>query len=61
MLNRKGRMYKMVAPLDVFTVDEQQAVIGFFGWESVKPREIYRRMLPQYGDAVLSREECTSG
>ncbi|XP_021930927.1 histone-lysine N-methyltransferase SETMAR-like [Zootermopsis nevadensis] len=43
----------MVATLAVCTVEEQRAIIRFLWLEGVKPREVHRRMLQQYGDACI--------
>ena len=50
--------YKMAAPLETCTREEQRSVIRFLCSEGVKPIEIYRRMkLFQYGDACLSQQQ----
>ncbi|PNF34305.1 hypothetical protein B7P43_G16292 [Cryptotermes secundus] len=49
--------YKMAAPLETCTREEQRSVIRFLCSEGVKPIEIYRRMKFQYGDACLSQQQ----
>ncbi len=43
------------APLCESTFEEQRAVIRFLLSEKVKPAEIYRRMLAQYGPSCMNR------
>lgn len=45
----------MDAPLASCTTTEQRAVIRFLESEGVKPAEIHRRMLVQYGSACIHR------
>ena len=49
--------YKMAAPLETCTREEQRSVIRFLCSEGVKPIEIYRRMKFQCGDACLSQQQ----
>ncbi len=44
-----------VAPLRESTHEEQRAVIRFLMSEKVKPSEIYRRMVSQYGESCMNR------
>jgi len=39
----------MDAPLQDYTIEEQGGVLRFLWVEGVKPVEIHRRMLAQYG------------
>ncbi|PNF29048.1 hypothetical protein B7P43_G14049 [Cryptotermes secundus] len=54
---RSQHQYKMAAPLETCTREEQRSVIRFLRSEGVKPIEIYRRMKFQYGDACLSQQQ----
>jgi len=45
----------MAVPLSIITVVEQRSVIRFLWSEGVKPSEIYRSMMVQYGDSCLSQ------
>jgi hypothetical protein len=43
----------MEAPLSECTISEQRAVIRFLWAEGIKPSDIHRRMLVQYGDKCI--------
>ena len=43
------------APLQVCTIEEQRDVVPFLWAEGVKPVEIHRRMLAQYGQRTMSQ------
>ena len=45
----------MDAPLQDCTIEEQRGVVRFLWAEGVKPVEIYRRMLAQYGQSTMSQ------
>jgi hypothetical protein len=47
----------MEDPLYEFTINEQHAVIRFLWAEGIKPSEIHRRMLVQYGDKCIGQRE----
>ena len=48
----------MDAPLQDCTIEEQHGVVRFvWGAEGVKPVEIHRRMLAQYGQSTVSRRK----
>jgi hypothetical protein len=46
----------MEAPLSECTISEQHAVIRFLWAEGIKPSEIHRRMLVQYGDECIGQK-----
>jgi hypothetical protein len=39
------------------TISEQRAVIRFLWAEGIKPSEIHRRMLVQYGDKCIGQKK----
>ena len=41
-------------PLQDYTIEEQGGVVRFLWTEGVKPVEIHRRMLAQYGQSTMS-------
>ena len=45
----------MDAPLQDCTVEEQRGVVRFLWAEVVKPAEIHRRMLAQYGQSTMTQ------
>jgi len=45
----------MDAPLQDCTIEEQHGVVRFLWAEGVKPVEIQRRMLAQYGQSTMSQ------
>jgi len=47
----------MDVPLQDCTIEEQRGVVRFVWAEEVKPVEIHRRMLAQYGQSTLSRRK----
>jgi hypothetical protein len=47
----------MEAPLSECTISEQRAVIRFLWSEGIKPSEIHRRMLVQYGDKCTGQRK----
>jgi hypothetical protein len=47
----------MEAPISVCTISEQRAVIRFLWAEWIKPSEIHRRMLVQYGDKCIGQRK----
>jgi len=47
----------MDAPLQDCTIEEQRGVVRFLWAEGVKPVEIPRRMLAQYGQSTVSQRK----
>jgi len=47
----------MDAPLQDCTIEEQLGVVRFLWAEGVKPVEIHRRMLAQYGQSTMSQRK----
>jgi len=47
----------MDAPLQDCTIEEQHGVVRFVWAEGVKPVEIHRRMLAQYGQSTMSQRK----
>jgi len=47
----------MDAPLLDCTIEEQRGVVRFLWAEGVKPVEIHRRMLTQYGQSTMSQRK----
>ena len=47
----------MDAPLQDCTIEEQRGVVRFLWAEGVKPVEIHRRMLAQYGESTMSQRK----
>jgi len=47
----------MDAPLQDCTIEEQHGVMRFLWAEGVKPVEIHRRMLGQYGQSTMSQRK----
>jgi hypothetical protein len=47
----------MEAPLSECTISEQHSVIRFLWAEGIKPSEIHRRMLVQYGDKCTGQRK----
>jgi len=45
------------APLQDCTIEEQHGVVPFLWAEGVKPVEIHRRMLAQYGQSTVSQRK----
>jgi len=45
----------MDAPLQDCTIEEQRGVVRFLWAEGVKPVEIHRRMLAQYGQSTMKQ------
>jgi len=45
------------APLQDCTIEEQRGVLRFLWAEGVKPVEIHRRMLAQYGQSTMSQRK----
>jgi len=54
---RRSSSVKMAAPLATCTKEEQRSVTRFLRSEGVKPIEIHRRMIVQYGDEYLSLQQ----
>ena len=48
----------MDAPLQDCTIEEQRGVVRFLWAEGVKPVEIHRRMLAQYGQSTMSQRKA---
>ena len=46
----------MDPPLQDCTIEEQRGVVRFL-WAGVKPVEIHRRMLAQYGQSTVSQRK----
>jgi len=46
----------MDSPLQDCTIEEQRGVVRFL-WAGVKPVEIHRRMLAQYGHSTMSQRK----
>jgi len=47
----------MDAPLQDCTIEEQCGIVRFLWEERVKPVEIHRRMLAQYGQSTMSKRK----
>jgi len=47
----------MDTPLQDCTIEEQRDVVRFLWAEGVKPVEIHRRMLAQYGQSTMSQRK----
>ena len=47
----------MDPPLQDGTIEEQRGVVRFLWVEGVKPVEIHRRMLAQYGQSTMSQRK----
>jgi len=47
----------MYGPLQDCTIEEQRGVVRFIWAEEVKPVEIHRRMLAQYGQSTMSQRK----
>jgi len=47
----------MDTPLQDCTIEEQSGVVRFVWAEGVKPVEIHRRMLAQYGQSTMSQRK----
>ena len=47
----------MDAPLQDCTIEEQCGIVRFLWAEGVKPVEIHRRMLAQYGESTMSQRK----
>jgi hypothetical protein len=47
----------MEDPLSECTISEERAVIRFVWTEGIKPSEIHRRMLAQYGDKYIGQRK----
>jgi len=47
----------MDAPLQDCTIEEQRGEVRFLWTEGVKPVEIHRRMLAQYGQSTVSQRK----
>ena len=47
----------MDAPLQDCTIEEQRGITRFLWAEGVKPVEIHRRMLAQYGQSTMSQRK----
>jgi len=47
----------MDAPLQYCTIKEQRSLVRFLCAEGVKPVEIHRRMLAQYGQSTVSQRK----
>jgi len=47
----------MDGPLQVCTIEEQRGLVRFVWAEGVKPVEIHRRMLAQYGQSTMSQRK----
>jgi len=47
----------MDAPLQDFTIEEQRGVVRFLWTEGVKPVEIHRRILAQYGQRTMRQRK----
>ena len=45
----------MDAPLQDCTIEEQRGIVQFLWAEGVKPVEIHRRMLAEYGQSTMSQ------
>ena len=54
---RRSNSVKVAFPLATRTKEEQCSVIHFARSEGVKPIEIHRQMVVQYGDASLSLQQ----
>ena len=51
----------MDPPLQDCTIEEQRGFVWFLWAEGVKPVEIHRRMLAQYGQSIISQRKFMSG
>ena len=47
----------MDAPLQDYTIEEQRGVVWFLWTEWLKPVEIHRRILAQYGQSTMSQRK----
>ena len=47
----------MYPPLQDCTIEEQRGVVQFLWAQGVKPVEIHRRMLAQYGQSTMSQRK----
>ena len=47
----------MDAPLQDCTIEEQRGIVRFLWAEGVKPVEIHRRILAQYGQSTMSQRK----
>jgi len=47
----------MDAPLQDCTIEKQRGIVWFLWAEGVKPVEIHRRMLAQYGQSTMSQRK----
>ena len=47
----------MDSPLQDCTIEEQRGVVRFFWAEGVKPVEIHRHVLAQYGQSTVSQRK----
>jgi len=47
----------MDPPLQDCTIEHQRGVVRFLWAEEVKPVEIHRRMLAQYGQSTMSQQK----
>jgi len=47
----------MDAPLQDYTIEKQRGVLRFLWAEGVKPVEIHRRVLAQYGQSTMSQRK----
>ena len=47
----------MVSPLQNRTIEEQRGIVQFLWAEVVKPVEIHRRMLAEYGQSTMSQRK----
>jgi len=47
----------MDAPFQDYTIEEQRGLVRFLWAEEVKPVEIHRRMLAQYGQSTMSQRK----
>jgi len=47
----------MDAPLQHYTIEEQRGAVRLLWAEGVKPVEIHRRMLAQYGQSTMSQRK----
>jgi len=47
----------MDAPLQDCTIEEQRGIVQFLWAEGVKPVEIHRRMLAEYGQSTMSQQK----
>ena len=52
---QRGRKHRPPPPLQDCTIEERRGVVRFLWVEGVKPMEIHRRILAQYGQSTMSQ------